>query len=423
MIKTIRLKQCVLLVAIFSSQLVISQENYLPGYVINNEKDTLYGFVDYRNWSVNPSQIMFKLEINDKPALLKPVDIIEFKVDKEIYVSGIINAEVSSLQTDKLNENPQLEISVDTIFLQTLFEGPKSLYYYKSDSGRENFYVRKNDTFDLLVYKKYLKQQDSKSLIIENKKYIGQLILYFNEGENMNTKIKNTLYNQNSLISLFQYYYKSSLSEIRFQKNIEKIKIDFGLMGGLTLTSCEFNSLAFPYLVKADYNTSFNFSPGISVNLILPRNQGKWSINNEILFSKYKIHGSYTDFSDANNYSITTAEIGYSYLKLNNMIRFKYPIGVLSVFVNAGASNGIAIDETNYKKTESKFYSGSAETEELAIKDTRKYEQSIIFGAGLGYDRFSFEIRYENGNGMSEYSSLRSTTNRFYMLFRYRILK
>ena len=89
---------------------------------------------------------------------------------------------------------------------------------------------------------------------------------------------------------------------------------------------------------------------------------------------------------------ITLAEqkIGYSYLKINNMLRFKYPVGSFFVFINAGMSNGIAIREKNYKKEKAVFYTSESIDEEKAIKETRKYEQGFLFGTGSKLKKLFF---------------------------------
>lgn len=412
-----RLKRIGLLaIVILSFQLTFSQENYIPGYVIKNNSDTLFGFVDYRNWKNNPDLIKFKTNIEKDPISFMPTDIAEFKVKDEIYVSGFINTEVTPIQTDKLKVDPKIKIKVDTTFLQTLFRGKKSLYYYKNSDGKENFYIKQNDGFDLLIYKKYLKKQDGKDVVTENKKYLGQLTLYLNDCPTINSKLENTSYKQKSLLKLFQYYYECSSSDIYFQKEIESIHAEFGVLAGVTITSLEFGSDAFPYLVNAEYNSSNSFSAGLFLNLILPRNQRKWSINNEILYSTYKVMGSYEENEFGNQNSLITTEIGYSYLKINNLVRFKYPVDNLFLFLNGGISNGFSISETNYKKEESRFRT----KESVALNDTRKYEQGLILGSGVMYKRFSFEIRYEMGNGMSKYSGLNSSTKRYHFLLGYR---
>lgn len=410
-----------LLIGLLTFQLAFSQENYIPGYVIKNSTDTLFGYIDYRNWEKNPNKIYFKTNIENSPISFNPTDIIEFRVEGEIYVSGIIYNEVSPIKTDKLNNDPQINTKVDTTFLQTLFNGEKGLYYYQNSDGRENFYIKQNTGFDLLIYKRYLKQQNGKPTIAENRKYLGQLTLYLNDCETINSKLENTSYKQRSLFELFQFYYNCTQSNISFQKKIEKIHTEVGVLAGVSLTSLEFRHNYYAYLVEAGYNPSINFSSGIFFDFILPRNLRKWSINNEIFFSTYKVNGSYEEYENEYYYSVTTTEIGYSYLKINNLVRFKYPIGQLFLFLNGGMSNGFALNERNYKKIESRFYTTETVVEELALDDTRKYEQGYILGIGLKYNRFSFEIRYEKGNGMSKYTTLNSSTERGYFLLGYRL--
>ncbi|WP_341225228.1 hypothetical protein [uncultured Arcticibacterium sp.] len=418
MSKVERLKKMGLLtIGILAFQLAYSQNNYISGYVVKNKTDTLYGFVNYRNWKNNPDNIKFKANMDDKPISFKPTDITEFQVEGEIYVSGIIHIEVSPLQTNDLKEESEINIRVDTAFLQTLYQGEKSLYFYKNSKSKENFYIKQDSAFSLLEYKRYLRQQDGKRVISENKNYLGQLAFYLNDCKTINRKIEKTSYNQKDLLELFQYYYKCSSSAISFQKEFEKSHMEIGVLAGLSSTSLSFSSYNFDYLVKTKFNSSVNFSSGVFFDLVLPRNQGKWSINNEILFSTYKVK---TNYEKSGYYSVINSQIGYSYLKINNLLRFKYPIGHLFIFLNGGISNGLSISETNNRIEESSLEPTKILLEDRVLYETRKLEQGLIVGTGIKYNRLSFEVRYENGNGMSKYRSLKSSTKRYFLLLGYR---
>ena len=156
------------------------------------------------------------------------------------------------------------------------------------------------------------------------------------------------------------------------------------------------------------------------LDLVLARNRRKWSIYTEILLATYSVAGSFEDYENENRYTITSTEIGYSYLKLSNLVRYKYPIGNLFLFFSGGISSGLSLSETNYKKETSKFFSTISVVEGMAVENSRKYEQFLVLGTGLKYDKFSIEMRYEKGNGMSKYINLNSSTNRYYLLFGYR---
>jgi len=158
------------------------------------------------------------------------------------------------------------------------------------------------------------------------------------------------------------------------------------------------------------------------MDVVLARNQRKWSIYNELLLSSYMTNGYSEEFFSEEYYKIYNNDIGYTYLKMNNMLRFTYPVSGQDfyVFANLGISNGYAISETNTSEQEVKFYADPVTTEEIAIEDSRKYEQGFLAGIGAKYSKFSFETRFETGNGMSTYTSLNSKVNRFYFLLGYR---
>jgi hypothetical protein len=68
---------------------------------------------------------------------------------------------------------------------------------------------------------------------------------------------------------------------------------------------------------------------------------------------------------------------------------------------------------------ESRLFSQIRTEEGAAIEDARKLEQGLLLGLGGKWNRYSAELRYERGNGMSNFSGLNSLTNRFFFLLEY----
>jgi len=404
----------------FLSQPSFGQENYLRGYIVAINGDTLNGYIDYRNWERNPDKISFKQNNGDVIQSYTPMDIRGFGVSDEIYESAIIQAEISPVSNAELKYDKELDLSTDTAFLQAVVKGVKSLYFYKNKLGKEQFYIWKDEGYELLIYKKYLKDEDGHSVIVKNTKYIGQLTIYLGECPTIQEKLNDADYQKNSLENIFLAYYKCTQAEIIFHKKTEKVIYSFGAIAGATLSLLTFRSgdeqEAFAYLINANYNMSVNFTAGLFFDVILSRNYRKWSICNELIFTSYKVDGRYDDYESENKYTYTYTTLGYSYLKMNNMVRFKYPVGKLFIYLNAGISNGYAFLERNYKKKETKLFNQVRVEEGKALNDTRRYELGFNVGLGAKFKRFSFEIRYENANGMSTYTSLKSTTNRLYLL-------
>jgi len=80
---------------ILVSQVSYSQENYLPGYLLPSNGDTLAGFIDYRNWDKNPEKIFFKENLSDNKSDYSPNDIRGFKVLDEFYESAAVQINIS----------------------------------------------------------------------------------------------------------------------------------------------------------------------------------------------------------------------------------------------------------------------------------------------------------------------------------------
>ncbi|MBN1197744.1 MAG: PorT family protein [Bacteroidales bacterium] len=402
------------------SSLSFCQKNYLPGYIIMLTGDTVKGTLDYRNWERNPRKIAFLASGSSETAEYSPATITGFGVLDEIYISAVIETEVSSDKTGDLTFDPTLNMVVDSGFLQVLVRGDKSLYLFRNKLGKEQFYIGQDSAMELLVYKKYLKSQNGQSSIVENKKYIGQLTLYLSDCQSISQKLQNTNYQQNSLEKLFLTYYDDKHSSPSFYKKPENLILAFGIKAGASYTKLTFHSANFIYLVEASYKPSYNFTCGVNMDVILTRNNRKWSICNELLFTHYGVEGEYTDYTNENKYTIYSSRLGYMYLKLNNLIRFKLPVGKVFLYANAGISNGFAFVERNEMTVTSKLYDQERVEQKKALDDTRKYEVGFLGGLGAGIGRFSFEARYEYATGMSPYNNLRSNVDRIYLFLGFR---
>jgi len=399
-----------------------AQENYIAGSIINQAGDTIKGLLDYRNWNINPDKISFKANAESAPRIYTPSDIRGFLVADDLYRSAPVEIETSTYKTKELEYGAQFKLESRRLFLRALFTGNKELYLYHGPNDLELFYIHQDTSFTLLLHKKYLKEQAGSSVVAHNQKYLGQLAGYLQDCSSIQSKLKTTAYNQSSLEKLFQQYYICKGTTITKEEKNERMKVELGLVAGASLTSLKFSGIAFPYLERISYSRSLNFEGGISINLVAPRNYGKWSIYNELLYGSYHVKGSFNDYESQYKYTIYNTEFGYSFIKLNNLVRYKHPIGDAFIFINGGISNAIGFSGTNYKQTISVLYSSSRTEEEEAIAGgTRRTEFGFLFGIGTQWKKFSLELRGERGNGVSQILQLSSHTTKFHLLLNYRL--
>ena len=400
---------------VFAFNNIYGRSEYLPGYIIKLPGDTVQGFIKYRNWSETPTKIFFKQQLESD--LIKEytcADLYGFKVANEIYVRAIVKIDESKLNADDLDLNSDMKFITDTVFLEAMIQGLKSLYYYGNKSIKAQFYIKQDSTYELLIYKKYLNEQGTR--YTENKRYINQLALYLNDCPDIKENFTNISYTKQSLEKLFMQFYNCTNNEITFQKKTEKAIFQSSIIAGISLTSLSFTGTGYPYLVSADWDNSVNFTGGFSFNLMFPRNFNKLSFNNELLYTEYKVKGIYTDYTNDNEYTVNTSIIGLSYLKYNTMLRYNQAIANAFIFINSGISCGFAFNETNSYTREKVFYSEPSFKEFDALSDIRNLEIAYNIGLGSKYKKYSAEIRYERGNGFSDFDTLKVRSKRLYFL-------
>lgn len=371
-----------------------SQENFVTGSVITNDRDTLYGLIDYQYWELNPYKVSFKPDAKSASISYAPNDIIEYRVNNEIFVRG----QVASNETEE----------VETVFLQTIFNSKKSLYYYKSNSGVVNFYTKQGGRFELLIKK--------------DKKYIEQLSVYLSDCPKVSKMIIGTAYTKFSLKKLFDNYFFNSHTYVLFRQKYVS-KVEYGVLAGASLTKIDFSKAQFNFLHLLDtteFSASYNFSGGLFLNVLLPWSKWRWSIYNELLYSSYKVNGSIKFITAIDDYVIYRTEFALSYIKLNNLLRIKYSIGQTSIFINGGISNGYAFKQSNIEKRESQNPGEPVYNSDFRpIHRVRSYEVGWIAGVGVKHKNVSLEIRYEKGNGMEDYSAIETNINRYFLLLGY----
>lgn len=405
-----------------------AQENFIPGYIISPGGDTTKGMINDRNWSGNPEKISFRYS-DGKEKEFGPYDIAGFGMSVDHYVSATVQTENSPYQTEKLNFIPELVLDTNTVFLYRMVQGPKELLHYKDKDGKDHFYFSTDTSYTLLIHKLFLKELDKKDVsgyqsasqtrIIENKTYLGQLSLYFQDCPAIRKAIGLAGYDQTGLLKIFARYYKECHGQA-VQAVQRSTKIDFGLVAGLTLNSLSFeNNNTFDF-AKTKYGYQSNLAAGFLFDLRFRGNMQKWSLYNEILFAPYRVKGEYNNYINPERYTIITTDIGETYVKMNNMIRFNFPLGKVSVFINGGMSNGISIAHKNYIKREVKYYSTEYTEEGKAIESTDSYEMGLIYGLGTSYKKWAIEMRREHGDGMSSLAALKSKTTKYLFLVSYR---
>jgi hypothetical protein len=416
---------------IISIQSLFSQENFLPGFIVSAKNDTTYGKIDYRKWLQNPDRISF-MDSDGNQSAYSPFDILGFHVSGESYKSATVKTEISPFKTQELNFNPDLILKTNTVFLLKLVDGSKQLFVYHDSLEKEHFYIPTDSGMTLLIYKTYLHSYKKSELFTmniariepitdirkENKTYTGQLAKYLEDCQAVFSQLSAVKYNQNSITSLFNQYKKSCQPDLVIHR-LKKVSVEFGFIAGISLNSMKFGRNDVYPFSKTSYPYAPNFVAGLSIDGRLRGNADKWSLYNEFLFAPYRIQGEYLSFVNNDNHTLHKTDISVPYIRMNNMLRFKYPLNTLAIYFNAGISTGFGKIRDNSWQKDIKFYSTEKQELETAIKFNDSFELGFNAGLGCKYRHWSIDARWEKGDGMSTLSALKSHTLRYYFLLGY----
>ena len=413
----IKLKLLFFFFSISISTCLFSQENFQPGYIITQRMDTVHGLIDYRNWEKNPGMIKFKSGKDGDVATYKPSAINSFSVGEETYVSAPVQLEKSPHLVNELNYSSEFSFASDTIFLQLLIRGDKSLYYYKDAISKDNFFIKDKGEYKILLYKQYLQVTDGKEYLAANKAFKQQLADYFSNCPTINTQLAPIEYNTSDLKKIFNYYFSCTNSNYKPERKEEKKLNSFGITTGLSFVNTTYVIESIDFVpVTASYRS---VSPiiGINYNYVLPRNQGRFSIYNDLFFSRVKIKGEYVKYQDADINSKTTYSVSSTFFLLNSVVRYKFPIKNFFTFINAGISNNFNLSLYNNKKVENKFYTTET-VEEFGFN--RGFSHDVFeftHGFGFQYKRLSIDIRSFGISADLPFSS--GSDKRTFLLFAY----
>lgn len=413
---------------LISTSSLFAQKNFIKGYVVTDRCDTLRGYINYKNWEVNPKNIQFKLtEASDNVTNYPAIKLLSFYIQdyNEYYYSKIINVDKSPRGSNLKLVYSDVEfvnfntIVKDTVFLLLLQKGTINLFYFYDE--KPHFYVNKNfDPITELIYQKYiLVENDGIKKLRINDMYKDQLKNYMSDCESVLKLTKDISYFNKPLQHIVKTYNEcKGLKIINYSKKEDKLIFEIEIVGGISNSMLKFKSSVngFENLTKSNFSKSINFAAGISFNLVGGRKFKSWSFNNEILYKSYvsKVNYISTDIY-GNPLNNTEVKIGGDYLKLNSTLRYQIPLKKIKPYLFVGISNATALHITN------EVLILNISTNFKPIEDFRKYEQGILGGIGLSIKRYGIQFRYEISNGMSNYPELNSKVKSTYILFVYKL--
>jgi len=259
-----------------------AQSNYQKGYVVTNSKDTLNGFIDYKENENNPRSISFKSTLQDDAVTYNRSTAVAINIDGlESYERFLVDISQSNTRINKLSYGPDTTFLRDTVFLKVIQAGKHVNLYSYTDDNKTRFYMLEQggDEPQELIMNMYFLNESGKVKI--NDRYKRQLIALL---------IKHNLYAAADARRIANLRYSRTpimqeISKINGQV-LEKGKASFRFFAGAGLSMTKLSYTGESQFNKPGASQKSSYTPMISagVDLLANPNIGKLVYRLELSF-------------------------------------------------------------------------------------------------------------------------------------------
>jgi hypothetical protein len=373
----------------FCTNQIFSQFDYRKGYYINNNRDTIYGLIDYKGDIENSKECHFKLNGHSKEAVFLPDQISSYRFLEDKYY---VSKKIKDIESEKY------------IFLECLLKGKATVYYYRSNKI-DRYFIEKDGVIGELTNDEVIINDINGVVGVRNSnKYKGYLKSSFQDCPNIFPKIDSTDFNKKSLIKITKEYHDQICSDekcIIYTKNIPKIETQYGLFFYYAfpdfIDSKSLNSIKIQSLCVG--STVVFGMPGINRNVA-----GQISLGYGYTSSQYQPTTAYSFYNLFYDFSFIRTEInllyGLPFKKFNSFFSFGIPF-----YITLNSKQYLQYDDTKYIMDNYRIY-------------TNYFVDRKIVGFNLGFGmkhelfkmlNYQISIKYEyniqSGNNVNPYGT------------------
>lgn len=173
------MKRFLIALLLASPIFALSQSNFQEGYVVTNSKDTLKGFIDFKERGTNPTSVIFRKSKGGDSQVFTVKDCEAYGVyDTEYFRRYVLNISLSEIDIAKLSIGKNDRSKRDTVFLKVLQTGENLDLFVYTDQLKQRYYMIGKDQVEPveLIRNRYFRTA-GETAFIEDKMYGRQLLV------------------------------------------------------------------------------------------------------------------------------------------------------------------------------------------------------------------------------------------------------
>ncbi len=377
-----------------------AQSDYRKGFVINNSKDTIHGFIDFNSNKTNSKLCRFKQDIGQKTVKYMPFDIKSYAYSGgRYYQSKKILFEGDSL----------------SVFLECLVVGKLNLYKYSN-----SFFVSKGDgLYDITEEDIEVEDKFGFRYLTKSKLNRGVLSYYVGDNKRIYKRVEKMLFDHKSLTTLVEEYNCENTNTKKrnktFNNSLPFIKFQLGVVSGITFSSIDFQSdiKAYDYLTNSSYENIY-FSKGLKVNVSYPRVNEHVSLSFDI--TKQNISYDASLEKNTINYSIyEDVHLEQESYKFNLGLIYHLISYRIRPFISIGAGIIYNSESNNYSIFTKRYYSKVFTENRDDVFSQDRFVYLVFSEVGASYEINNYLtinsfLRYERTPSVGDYEKLKSNS-------------
>ncbi|AWH86739.1 hypothetical protein HYN59_17210 [Flavobacterium album] len=370
------MKQALSLLLLFTSLACFSQINYKPGYFITNNGTRTECLIRNVAWKDNPVEFDYKADEGSetKKGVIK--DVSEFGVEGYKFKRFTVSIDRSSTIMDQMSTSAIPEWKTETLFLKILVEGKATLYQYEDGNVVKYFFsTGDHATAEQLLYREHKEN----GVIKVNTKFRQQLYNLMRDTKPDVRLYENTRYQKSALTDLFVDYNggNGEVKDLTAKQN--RSSVNFKITPGISMASVTVKDRlgnAFGY----DFDAKPAFRIGGEVEYIMPFNNNKWALFADPNIQFYKNDGRQNQFDWKIEYKFIEVPFGARhYMYLNNDSK---------IFLDAAYAIVLSVGDPHISYND--------------IPRNISKSSNFTAGAGFAHKKYSAELRYGFGRGLTD---------------------
>lgn len=345
-----------------------AQVKFEDGYFIDETGQTVLCLIRNQDRQQNPTSFDYRL-LPDSPIIRAELaDVLEFGIkDVSQFLRATVAMDLVEVRLDKLDDQMEPKLEERTVFLRTLIAGAATLYEFNEEEHKIYFLQNANGKPEQLVQKKYRRD----AAVLTNNLFRKQLATALECDFFREINLSQIAYDRKDLVGVFRGFNECVGADFVDYTAVagSGSQYHLGLRPGLGLTAIAIDASAGR---NVNFGEKITFRLGVEAELVLPFNQGKWSV---------LLEPTYVAYSNAGSRGTIRGEVDYAGLEVSVGVRYRIFLPKGQVFINT-------LMLLNWAVGDSRLDYETGLDFDLSTQPN--------FGIGLGYQlgKLSLEARY-----------------------------